>query len=144
MLKNNSNQLMLLLSLLTLVFYISNLAYHKFNYEKNLHTYNPKDVFDNKKNRIKVVKITDNQLRATNKITILKRDKSERTSMGYAMSNKVQVHSFYKSCRYSNDTLFILADSIPVQYPQSGKSEMKITLNNVEKVFYNNNLISEF
>ncbi len=64
--------------------------------------------------------------------------------MGYAMSNKVQVHSFYKSCRYSNDTLFILADSIPVQYPQSGKSEMKITLNNVEKVFYNNNLISEF
>jgi len=144
MLKNNSNQLMLLLSLLTLVFYISNLAYHKFNYEKNLHTYNPIDVFDSKNNRIKVVKITDNQLRATNKITILKRDKSERTSMGYAMSNKVQVHSFYKSCRYSNDTLFILADSIPVQYPQSGKSEMKITLNNVEKVFYNNNLISEF
>lgn len=139
-----TNKLLALLYLLTIVFYISNLAYNKYNLERNIHAYNPIDVFDSKENGIKVVKISDNRLRATNKINILKRDKNERTSTSYAMSTVEQVNSFYKYCTYSNDTLFILADSIPIQYSQNKKPEMKISLRNVEKVFYNDSLISKF
>ena len=139
-----SNKWAVALAVLIVAYYIGNMAYHKYNFDKNIRTYNPKDLFDTQRSRIKVVRIIDNKLLANNKIVILVKDKNGQPNLRHWMEDVKQQDAFFKSLIYSNDTLIIQADSLPIRFPKSKKSEITISIENVESVFYNDSLILGF
>ncbi len=139
-----SNQLALGLFGVVLLFYISNLIYHKTSFVKNIHSFPPQYVFDSQRNKVKVVCIIDPQKQATNKISIVKQDKSERSFVSLAFEDNEQRDELFKSITFNADTLYIQANTVPIRHPESAKTEMKLTLRNVEAVFYNDSLITNF
>jgi|GEM_PF-5179825 len=139
-----SNQLALGLFGVVLLFYISNLIYHKISFVKNIHSFPPQYVFDSQRNKVKVVCIIDPQKQATNKISIVKQDKSERSYTSYAIEDIEQRDKLFKSMTFVEDTLYIQTNIVPVRHPNSAITEVKLTLRNVEAVFYNDSLITQF
>ncbi|MBP6610066.1 MAG: hypothetical protein KA206_03155 [Paludibacter sp.] len=139
-----SNQLALGLFGVVLLFYISNLIYHKTSFEKNIHSFPPQYVFDSQQNKVKLICIIDPQKQAANKISIVKQDKSERSFVSLAFEDNEQRDELFNSMTFNADTLYIHANTVPIRHPNLAKSEMKLTFLNVEKAFYNDSLISEF
>jgi hypothetical protein len=132
-----SNKWAVVLSVLVVTFYIGNMAYHKYNFNKNIHSFKPKDVFDTQRSRIKVVKIIDSKLRAANKIYILGKEEKGLINCAYRMQDKQQQDAFFKCLIYNSDTLFIQTDSLPIRFPTSNNSEIFVMLENVKTVIYN-------
>jgi len=132
-----SNKWALALCVLIVAYYFGNMAYHNYNFHKNIRSFNPIDVFNTQRSSLKVVKIIDNKLRATNKIVILTKNEIGLSNLRHWMQDKQQEEAFFKCLMYDNDTLIILADSLPIRFPKSNDAEITISLANVTTVIYN-------
>ena len=72
-----SNKLALCLGCTILIFYVANMMFHNYMFDKNIRTYNQGDVYSTQEAKMKVVHIIDPELHATNKFSIFRKEKAQ-------------------------------------------------------------------